>query len=82
MLARKENKMQTLQVDSDKDLVRDVGTGAIINTNVIEYQNYLKRKTSAEERKQFIIQQQTELENIKNELAELKDLLTKMISAR
>lgn len=74
--------MQTLQVDSDKDLVRDVGTNAIINTNMSEYQNYLKRKMSAEERKQLIEQQQTELENIKNELAELKDLLTKMISAR
>lgn len=74
--------MQTLQVDSDKDLVRDVGTNAIINTNMGEYQNYLKRKMSAEERKQLIAQQQTELENIKNELAELKDLLTKMISAR
>lgn len=74
--------MQTLQVDSDKDLIRDVGTTAIINTNMSEYQNYLKRKMSAEERKQLIAQQQTELENIKNELAELKDLLTKMISAR
>lgn len=74
--------MQTLQVDSDKDLIRDVGTTAIINTNMNEYQNYLKRKMSAEERKQLITQQQTELENIKNELAELKDLLTKMISAR
>lgn len=74
--------MQTLQVDTDKDLVRDVGTTAIINTNMNEYNNYLKRKMSAEERKQLIVQQQVELENIKTELSELKDLLTKMISAR
>ena len=63
--------MELKQVEGYKDLVRDVKSTAIINTNLSAYEAAIKRHKEAEERKVL-------LNEYVNELKELvKILLTK-----
>ena len=65
--------------DSD-GLVRDISSGAIINTNVNEYQKYLKRKATAEELRNKINDNSKEIIEIKTEITEIKQLLLTLIN--
>jgi hypothetical protein len=64
--------MNLRKVEQDSDYSRDMKTGAIINTNDMAYQNYMKsRKIRDEKRK--------EIEDLKGEISEIKDLLKTLI---
>jgi hypothetical protein len=68
-----------VQIEGKQGLVRDLNSGAILNTNQTEYENYLTKKKQVAEQKQQLIQQQDDIDNIKNELADIKDLLKTLI---
>lgn len=64
--------MNLRKVEQDSDYSRDMKTGAIINTNDMAYQNYIKsRKIRDEKRK--------EIEDLKGEISEIKDLLKTLL---
>jgi len=70
------------KIENADSLVRDISTGAVINVNTIEFEN-LKRKRIAEKTKQEEIQrQQEEINCIKGELCEIKQMLMQLISSR
>lgn len=67
----------TLKVQGFDDLVRDVDTKAIINTNRAEYNSYMKRVKSRESGNDMVRSLVTEINNLKKELYDIKKYLKK-----
>ena len=63
------------KVEGNSNLVREKETGAIINVNSSEYQSYIinSRKILTERKKSESVEE--ELNDIKNDINEIKDLL-------
>lgn len=68
-----EPEITQVPVEENSDLVRDVTTNAIINTNRNAYQARLARKNQAAQNAQ-------EIQSLKSELAEIKELLKDIAS--
>ena len=73
---------QFLKVEGHASLVRDTATGAILNNNRTEYEEYLDRKRKVEAREAEISQHTEDINNIKNELSDIKQLLIELISTK
>ena len=69
-----------LKVEGHASLVRDPSTGAIINNNRTEYEVYLATRSKAEAREAEISQHTEDINNIKNELQEIKGLLLQLLT--
>ena len=67
--------MNYLKVEGHSNLVRDPNTNSIINTNMNEYEEYMRRKNSKNEENQKIQNIEEDLTNIKNDIDEIKSLL-------
>jgi predicted transcriptional regulator len=68
-----------LKVQGHASLVRDTATGAILNNNRTEYEEYLDRKRKAEAREAEISQHTEDINNIKNDLSDIKKLLQQLL---
>lgn len=64
-----------LKVEGSDSLVRDVSTHAIINTNSVEYDNYILKKRNIESQHEELTRNTKDINTIKQELSEIKDLL-------
>ena len=69
-----------LKVLGHNGLVRDISSGAIINTNKTEYEEYMARVREAEERENAISQHTIEINNMKNELQDIKSLILQLLN--
>lgn len=69
-----------LKVAGHEGLIRDSSTGAIVNTNRSEYEDYIQRKRLAEQREKILSEHTDEINNMKNELREIKDLLIRLVN--
>ena len=69
-----------LKVEGHEHLVRDNNSGAIVNTNVTEYQLYMKRIKSREQHGDQIRTAVKDINNLKAELREIKGLLKEIIN--
>jgi hypothetical protein len=74
--------MDFLKVSGHDDLVRDTSSQAIVNTNISGYQEYVNRRNAIQEEKQFIAQQAQEINNLKSELSDIKQMLVTLLKAR
>ncbi len=72
--------MDFLKVAGHEGLVRDTSNGAILNTNLTDYENYIKQRDAAAQRNRQITEHTEEINNIKNELSEIKSLLTQLLA--
>jgi predicted transcriptional regulator len=72
--------MDYLKVLGHDGLVRDSSSGAIVNTNRAEYEQYMETKRRLDERENKISQHSNEINNIKTELQEIKGLLLQLIN--
>jgi len=68
-----------IKVEGYESLERDIRTNAIVNTNKTEYQLYMNRIKSREEQGDQIRQTIKEINILKQELFEIKDLLKKVL---
>tara|TARA_A100001388_G_scaffold244066_1_gene201709 strand:- start:72 stop:296 length:225 start_codon:yes stop_codon:yes gene_type:complete len=68
-----------IKVEGHEHLVRDVNSGAIVNTNVTEYQLYMKRVKSREQQGDQIRSAVKEINNLKAELREIKGLIKELV---
>jgi hypothetical protein len=68
-----------LKVEGHESLVRDVRSNAIVNTNKSEYQLYINRIKSREQQGDQIRNTIKEINILKQELFEIKDLLKKVL---
>jgi hypothetical protein len=73
-------KNERMKVDGHQHLVRDNHSNAIINTNVTEYQIYMKRIKSREQHGDQIRTAVKDINNLKTELREIKGLLKEIIN--
>lgn len=61
-----------IRVEDDPNLYRNVKTGAVINVNDQAYENYMRRKSK-------ISRKDREIQNLKDELSEIKGLLKTLL---
>lgn len=66
--------MQKLKVEGHSNLYRDVNSGAVINSNRDEYDRYMKAKSN---RDNLV----NEINTLKQELDEIKNLLKRLTDA-
>tara|TARA_B100001059_G_scaffold155503_2_gene155105 strand:+ start:15379 stop:15609 length:231 start_codon:yes stop_codon:yes gene_type:complete len=64
-----------LKVESDTSLIRDVDSGAIINTNKGEYEKFMKLSKRKYEEKQEMKNLKDDVEGMKSDIQEIKSLL-------
>jgi len=67
--------MTKLKVEGHSSLVRDTYSNGIINTNVSEYQIYMQRVKSREKQGDEIRTAVKEINSLKAELREIKNLI-------
>jgi flagellar biosynthesis component FlhA len=67
--------MNYSRVEGHEHLLRDLKTGAIVNTNLTEYENYINMKKLKESEVKKFNKIENEVMSLKNDLSEIKDLL-------
>ena len=67
--------MSRLKVQGYDSLVRDTKTNAIVNTSTSEYKIYMQRVQAREKQGDQIRNAVKEINNLKSELREIKDLI-------
>ena len=72
--------MEYAKVEGHSHLLRDSKTNSIINTNMIEYQEYLNRRNVKEDENQKIQHLESDVDTIKNDLSEIKSLLRSLVN--
>jgi hypothetical protein len=71
--------MEYSKVEGHSHLLRDSKTNSIINTNMIEYQEYLNRRSIKTDENQKVKTIEEEVYNIKNDISEIKSLLKELL---
>ena len=71
--------MSYIKVEGYRTLVRESGSNAIINTDKIAYLNYMKRIREARKSNDDLKNACREINNLKTELREIKELLIKAV---
>ena len=69
----------TLKVEGQTHLVRDINSNAIINTNKTDYQLYMQRVKVRERQSDKLRGAVKEINNLKKELGEIKELVKKIV---
>ena len=72
--------MSHIKVEGHTNLVRDIRSNAIVNSNKSEFQMYMKRHKERNEQGDKMRNVCKEINNLKTELREIKSLLTKVLS--
>lgn len=72
--------MARLQVQGFESLIRDTSSNGIINTNKTEYQVYMSRVRAREKQGDEIRSTVKEINNLKAELREIKDLIKGVVN--
>ena len=71
--------MSRLKVEGHTSLVRDTYSNGIVNTNRTEYQVYMNRVKTREEHGDSIRNAVKDINNLKTELREIKNLLKEIV---
>ena len=72
--------MKYAKVEGHSHLLRDSKTNSIINTNMVEYQEYLNRRNVKADENQKIQHLESDVANIKDDLNEIKSLLRSLVN--
>ena len=68
-----------LKVEGHTSLVRDTESNAIVNTNVSEYQLYMKRIKVREKQSDELRGAVKEINNLKKDIREIKELIKEIV---
>ena len=68
-----------LQVEGKNDLVRDINSGAIVNKNRSAYEQAKKRAAEAQKQRDEIRGATREINTLKCEIHEIKDMLKSLL---
>lgn len=71
--------MAIINIKNHPDLVRDMTSGAILNTNQGEYENYLIRRQRKQEQQRILENQEAVINTLRNEVNELKSLVQMLL---
>lgn len=72
--------MEKYSVEGHADLARDPHTNSIINVNRLDYEQYVSRRATKEEKNQQIQTIEDEVANMKNDIDEIKFLLKELLN--
>ena len=67
--------MKHTNVEGHADLVRDNSTGAILNNDTSEYENYIRMRAKRKEGTDKIDNMENDLKSLKDDINEIKTLL-------
>ena len=73
-----KNDMQYINVEGSGGLVRDKETGAILNTNKSEIERARERKIISKKKEEELDNMKSDIRNLKDDIGEMKSLLTKI----
>ena len=68
------------KVKDNSDLVRDPSTGAILNTNSLDYDKYVSQRSAKNAEHEKTENIERDLARLRDELDEIKSLLHKLVS--
>jgi formiminotetrahydrofolate cyclodeaminase len=71
-----------LKVEGNDSLVRDISNKAVINSNVKEYQSYIEKRNMMHIQKEELKKQSQEINNLKKDMSEIKDMLSILIGKK
>ena len=71
--------MDIINIKNHPDLVRDMESKAILNTNRGEYENYLIRRQKKQEQQRILENQEAVINTLRNEVNELKSLVQMLL---
>ena len=74
--------MKTLQVEGNTSLVRDTESNAILNTNLSEYNEYIRNKTVALEKVSQADRQMQDINMLKQDMVEIKQMLSMLVKGK
>lgn len=74
--------MKKLRVQGHGDLIRDTKSNAIVNTNKSEFNLYMARIKKREKQSDVIRDAVKEINNLKKEFYEIKQLLLKVVDEK
>lgn len=72
--------IEFLKVEGRDGLVRDPNTHAILNTNSKEYETYISRRNAVQAQKVQLEKQGKEIKDLKNDISEIKQMLSILIN--
>jgi len=71
-----------VKIQNKEGLIRDLSSGAVINTNRTEYENYLQRRNAEKDLKDQIKQNADKIEKIESDVTEIKEMLAMLIKGK
>lgn len=74
--------MNLIRVQDESNLARDPETGAILMTNSSQYKNYVEKRNAHSKRVEEIERQAKEINNIKDDLCEIKSILLALLNGK
>ena len=72
--------MEKIQVKGNPSLFRDKSSNAILNTDMNAYQNYIESKRIKEEETKRIANIEDDLNSLKGDIDEIKNLLRSLVN--
>jgi len=66
-------------VENHNNLYRDVGTNAIINNNMSEYQSYVANRNKLQSDKERIDGLEEKVNSLQGDISDIKNLLMKLV---
>ena len=74
--------MTYLKVEGHGELYRDSTTNSIVNRNTSDYNRYMSQKKTKNEEAEKVDTMEQDLNNIKNEINEIKSLLKELVNGQ
>lgn len=75
-------RKKKVQVENNPDLVRDTSTNAIINTNSGAYEARRSQIVAAKAQQEIDEQQRQDIDQLKNDMVEIKKMLEKLLGGK
>ena len=74
--------MELSPVEGNKDLVRDLKTGAILNVNTAAFEGAKRARVKREKAKEQLETNTNDINSIKDELTEIKTMLRTLVNGK
>jgi hypothetical protein len=71
-----------VKIQNKDGLIRDLSSGAVINTNRTDRENYLQKRNATKELNQQIKQNTDKIEKIESDVTEIKEMLAMLIKGK
>jgi hypothetical protein len=71
--------LNLVQIESDSSLARDISSHAVISMTDDKLKEYQTKRKIAESRESLFLSQQKEIESLKNDVSEIKQMLQVLI---